>query len=709
MTIIEKAVAAGLIKFNADQSRICYCAQKKWRNYNNPEERVQASVYCKLALEYGYPRRRIRVYEPVQMGASPREADIVVFDDDELQTPRIVVECKKEDTPEAEIERAVEQAFSYAVTLGARYVWATSGLKNEHYEVSAKAPRARRATADIPRYGSDKISRYKYAYHGEDAKSGNFESLRAVPQDELTRRFRQAHDALWAGGELDPSAAFDEFNKLVFCKLWDEKISRKPGEPYDFQVIEEDDNAKTNDKLAARVRALYAQGKSIDQEVFDEEIKLTPIRIRPVVDYLQGIDLSETDLDSKGRAFETFMGSFFKGDFGQFFTPREIVEFIMRALPIGSRSTVLDTSCGSGGFLLYALDKVRRQAAALPRDTNAEKQRAFLHWHDFAQNRLFGIEVNERIARVAKMNMILHDDGHTNVVAADGLLSADALQNRTGNRHFGFGKFDFIVTNPPFGSAVRQVERAYLSNYKLAHKEVNWLDETPRVLCPGQKTEVLFIEQCWRYLKPGGYLAIVLHDGILTGGSMQSTRDEIEEMFRIVAVVSMPQTAFAPTGAGVKTSVVFLRRHFEEEAEAIVDRRERIWEEIRNGEYKPEKEKIEARRVEDLRLLRGLGLAPSRETPLREIKKTPRYREWKKSVKSRSAAELAALRARCLEQNAARKNERAGDYPVLMAIAGDIGYDATGRKSGKNDLPAIGDEVAKFIAAIEKEKDRFFA
>jgi type I restriction enzyme M protein len=209
---------------------------------------------------------------------------------------------------------------------------------------------------------------------------------------------------------------------------------------------------------------LYEEGRKKDSEVFKDSIRLSATKIRTVVSYLESVNLKDTDLDSKGRAFETFMGSFFRGDFGQYFTPRPIVKFIVDVLPITNDSLVLDTSCGSGGFLLHALEKVRRQAgeyypAQIGPPEGAEHHR---HWHDFAQHNLYGIEINEQIARTAKMNMIIHDDGHTNVVAADGLVPADEIADRTKNLGFAYSRFDFIITNPPFGSTVRQTEKAYM-------------------------------------------------------------------------------------------------------------------------------------------------------------------------------------------------------------------------------------------------------
>ena len=161
---------------------------------------------------------------------------------------------------------------------------------------------------------------------------------------------------------MNPSEAFDELDKLIFCKVWDERKPRKKGEPYAFQVFAHDTDEKTNTDLLERVRALYEEGRKKDPEVFKDDIRLRASKVRAVVGYLQDINLSDTDLDSKGRAFETFMGSFFRGDFGQYFTPRPIVKFIVDVLPITHESKVLDTSCGSGGFLLHALDKVRCEA-----------------------------------------------------------------------------------------------------------------------------------------------------------------------------------------------------------------------------------------------------------------------------------------------------------------------------------------------------------
>ena len=262
--------------------------------------------------------------------------------------------------------------------------------------------------------------------------------------------------------------------------------------------------------------SLYEEGKYIgerknDTEIFREGIKLNAAKARTVVSYLEGVDFLNTDLDSKGRAFETFVSSFFRGDFGQYFTPRNIVSFIVDSLPIDENDRVLDTSCGSGGFLLHALDKVRKAARIFYDLKDAEKETLECHkqWHDFAEYNLYGIVINEQISRTAKMNMIIHDDGHTNVVTSDGLISPTDLRIKTNNDGFKENSFDYIITNPPFGSTVKQTEKAYLHQYKLATKEVDWLNPNSKASDrPSQSTEVLFIEQAEKYLVEGGYLAI---------------------------------------------------------------------------------------------------------------------------------------------------------------------------------------------------------
>lgn len=723
MNLIEQGIQKGLISISEDKSRITYLNQNKTRNYNNPEEKVQAETFLKLVLLYNYPANQIKQFETVTMGSSQKEADIIVYNDEKCEQPHIVVECKKEEVSELEFVQAKEQAASYAYALAGtiQYIWVTSKIKNDYAQID-KDSKTKRTVPDIPHFGVTEVQKYKYVRGGrrqneeagEDVIKQNYFDLEQIEESELQNRFKQAHQALWAGGELNPSEAFDELDKLIFCKIWDERKARKIGEPYEFQVYDEpvpkkatDEQkakieAKKTEELYKRILALYAEGKKVDQEVFKDNIRLNSQKVRTVVSYLEGVNLTKTDLDAKGRAFETFMGSYFRGDFGQFFTPRPIVNFIVEALPITEESKVLDTSCGSGGFLLYALDKVRRRADEfIPYDkTGIESVEHWRFWHDFASKKLYGIEINEQIARTAKMNMIIHDDGHTNVIASDGLLKSEVLTEI--NKGFAYNSFDFIITNPPFGSAVKQTEKSYLHQYKFGNKDVSWLDTKNSAVQnrDTQNTEVLFIEQDYNFLKEGGFLAIVIPDGILTNSTMQYVRDRIEEWYRIVAVVSMPQTAFTATGAGVKSSVLFLRKWSAEQTEKIRSKKLSIQDQLKKeADYLKKVADWESEKKQILKNHTGF-VYTGEETDKKKIEKTSEFAEWKKEISENYAQKIKDLQEELEEKYLAAKQTELDDYDIFMAIAEDIGYDATGKKTGINELEEIGTELSKFINQI---------
>lgn len=718
MDIIELAVQKGLISFNEDKTTIKYTYQNVVRNYSNPEETVQAEAFCKLVMEYHYPVERINQFVKVTSGSTQKEADIIVYKDSNCLQPYIIVECKKGTVSEQEFQQAINQAFSYAHDLAGtiKYVWVTSGIKDEYFRFD-KNSMVKETQPDIPKMGQTKVARYKYVKYDEDSVDVKFLDLKKVTEDELTNRFKQAHQALWGGGELNPSQAFDELDKLIFCKIWDER-NCKLNSPYDFQkysadVIEDDSEGTKRKKeseaiqqLAQRIHKLYEAGEKEDKEVFKEPLKLSPEKINTVVGYLQDVSLLKTDLDSKGRAFETLMGSFFRGDFGQFFTPRKIVSFMVDSLPIEKSSKVLDTSCGSGGFLLHALNKVREEAKSVGKEgTQANKD----YWHEFARKRLYGIEINEQIARTAKMNMIIHDDGRTNVVSADGLLSPSDLRSKTNNPGFEENSFDFIITNPPFGSVIKQTEKAYFHQYHLAKKSIDWLNFSPsgkQTDRQSQNSEVLFIEQAERYLHDGGYLAIVIPDGILTNSSMQYIRDYIGEAFRIVAVVSLPQTAFIANGAGVKSSVLFLKKYSESEKQARIDVKDSIQHHLVNSSDDGNQLQL---------LLRNKKITTSKfanemkqAEKEGELERIEELKEKRQQGIDKFDEEIERMKEELTGRFEDTYKSKLQDYPIFMAIAEDIGYDATGKETGTNELTAISKELLKFINAIENGTDHFF-
>ena len=626
------------------------------RKLENPEEFVQATAFLRLIIEYNYSPLNISLNEDVQVGSSRKEADILVYNDNKSKI-LIVVECKEEQINERQFQVAVDQAYTYAHALAGQYVWVTSGIRDEYFEIVELYPVERISISDIPKKDG-KVERFKYVKGGREPQPGT--------KAELMQKFKSAHDALWGGGALAPTTAFDELDKLIFCKIWDEKwkdnARNTKGEPFAFQIIsypeDQDDkqNTKAKIELEKRVRQLYEQGRKKDPEVFKDDIKLDKHKIYTVVQYLQDINLSKTDLDSKGLAFQKFMGEFFRGDFGQFFTPDAIVDFMVKSIGIDRNWKILDTSCGSGGFLLHALKEVRDEADKLY-DDEVGSASWKEYWHEFAEKHLFGIEINEQISRVAKMNMIIHDDGHTNIITNDGLKNNSTIEIENRNLNFQDGTFDLIMTNPPFGSSIKADEVPYYKQYELFEKNLGITEIKDRIIDDdnknkwrtSQNTEVLFLERCYKYLnEENGYLAIVIPDGILTNATSQYVRDWLIEHFRILAVVSLPQHTFSHVRAGVKSSVLFLKKHPKE-------------------------------------------LTKKFEQTLADIK--VQVRKEKRLDKEQRAERMLSLYKESI-------SNYSQDYEVLMFEVENVGYDATGRDIEGSELPKVASQIKEFISRV---------
>ena len=554
MSYLERAIADGHAKFSGEgkQQKILYVAVNHTERYADPEEQVRAEFWAELIYRYGYEPARIGVEITVPDRTPSDRADLVVFRDDERKKPYTVIECKQDGVTDAEFNQAVEQSCGNGTwaKFRANYVGVVAGMTRRFLDFSEKygvLEREANIIADLPRqYG--KPEEYRF-YKGDPNND-----IQPVSKEALIGAIKKCHQTLWAGGKLSPPAAFGELCKIIFVKISDEQAKRKKGEPYEFQI-------KTHEpsrRLAERIKSLYETQKAKDPDVFTETVKIDDASLRTVVSHLESINLSKTDLDTKGLAFEQFMDGFFKGDFGQYFTPREIISFAVEMTKPTTEDVVLDPACGSGGFLLYALDAVRHEAKEYHDEGTDEH---YKHWHDFAKERLYGVEINDEIARVAKMNMIIHDDGHTNVIGADSLDRVERLY--AVNRGFAKNRFDLVLTNPPFGAQVILAERPYLADYELGNAEDSKGGKKAR---KNQKTEILFLERIWHFLKPKtGRAAVVLPDGILTNSSLQYVREFLLEHFQVQAVISLPATAFSHYGAGVKSSVVFLRKRAEGE------------------------------------------------------------------------------------------------------------------------------------------------
>lgn len=574
---LPRALSDGHAKILGEgkQQRILYVAVNHSERFSDAEEKVRAEFWAELIYRLGYPPSNIGVEITVPDRVPKDAADLVIFYDAERKRPYSVIECKREGITDSEFTQAVEQAFGNGswAKFRADYVGVVAGRTRQFFDCSDKfgiLEREKNIIADLPQqYGKPLEYRfYKGGIRFEDAKRTkrvNAPDIQAVTKEELIAAIRKCHQTLWGGGKLSPPAAFSELCKLIFVKIRDEQAARKLGDPYEFQI-------RTNEAspaLATRIRRLYSAEQKREPGVFNDNIRVEDAVLRSVVSHLESINLSKTDLDTKGVAFEQFMDGFFKGDFGQYFTPRELIAFAISMFPPNHDDLVLDPACGSGGFLLYAMDHIRKEADQFFDPDSAEH---FRYWHSFAQNRLFGVEINDEIARVAKMNMIIHDDGHTNVIGFDALERPKKIADH--HRGFEVDRFSLVLTNPPFGAMVKQTEKPYLSDFELSRLAVG-----PRLsrgsktrivsFSSGKeaikqrtsvKTEILFCERVWQFLRPEGRAAIVLPDGLLTNSSLQPVRDWLLRKFRIVAIVSLPEEAFSHFGTGVKASILFLQK-----------------------------------------------------------------------------------------------------------------------------------------------------
>ncbi len=617
-----------------------------------PEEFVRAKTVVQIVTEYEYDPMYIDFEVGTAIGSKPDiPADIIIFSDEEHKAPYIVYELKKEDITPKEYEQAVNQAFSYAITQNAKYVVVSNGIKESYYEVLQDKPRERESNiiSHIP-INFDESSKNKPKF----IKGVN--DPQPKTESELIQKFKTCHDTLWANGKRAPTEAFDELDKVIFCKFFDEKAARKKGEAYDFQIY------GTTKQTEERIKALYEEGRKKDPQVFREGIKLNTYELIEIVKILQDINLTKTDLDAKGKAFETFMDGFFRGAFGQFFTPREVVKLIVNVLPIKHDDRVLDTSCGSGGFLLYALDKVRKEADEFYDESSVEH---YKHWHDFAEKNLFGVEINEQISRTAKMNMIIHDDGHTNVITYDGLKPIQNIYEDTGNPHFKKKSFQYILTNPPFGGSIKSTELEGFDKFTLAKKKPHFFDErfknTKGKQKANEKSEVLFIERAYEYLEENGVLAIILPDGVLTNSSMDYVREYIEDHFQYLAIVSLPSHTFSVSDAGVKSSVLFLKKYTESKTELIQSLKNKLQDDA-YAHYKVDIN--EAKKQKNKEKLSNL------KDNVTELF----VKNFKESIKEKY------------------------DCEIFMANAQSIGYQANGKPTTDNDIKEISKQLKEFLS-----------
>ena len=306
---LQRAIAEGRAEIAGEgrSERILYVAAGHSERWGDPEEKVRADLWAELIYKYEYPPERIGVEVTVPGRTPGNRADLVVYDDDDGKSPYFVFECKRPDMSDAAFDQAVEQACGNRAGLGAKYCGVVAGLTRRLLRFDNHPPgeRDRNHLTDIPvGYGRPPAWRFFKNAPGRD--------LAAVPREGLISAIRKCHQTLWEGGRRSPIAAFGEFSKLAFIKHRDEKdLDREDGQPYAFQRRA----GETAAGLAGRVNKLYLAEQAREPNVFTETINVDPPILAQCVEHLEGISLDRTELDTKGVAFEEFMGSFFKGDF----------------------------------------------------------------------------------------------------------------------------------------------------------------------------------------------------------------------------------------------------------------------------------------------------------------------------------------------------------------------------------------------------------
>jgi type I restriction enzyme M protein len=416
----------------------------------------------------------------------------------------------------------------------------------------------------------------------EDLESADRRPLRIASGDSLLRTFKRCHDYLYGNQNMRGDRAFWQLLYLIFAKILDERSSSR-----EFFVGATERNSDTGQRdVAKRIKRLFERVKVEYSDVFDgnEEITLNERALSFIAAELSRYSFLSSDTDAKGTAYEAITSTTLKRERGQFFTPRNVIRMMVEMVEPASGKKVLDPACGSGGFLVVVLAHVRKyllskHGCPFPdQPVPSELKKIDADVRKYASSWLFGIDVDPELRKAARMNMVMNNDGHGNIFSFNSLeygipkfASSDqaAFSKKTGGGH---GQFDYVFTNPPFGAKIPVEDPEILRNFDLGHtwKRAGsmWTKSGVQKRVP---PEILFIEVCWKFLKPGtGVLAIVLPNGILgnPGEQMEFVRWWMLRKMELIASIDLPAEAFLPQ-VSVQASCVFLRRRTENECRLI--------------------------------------------------------------------------------------------------------------------------------------------
>lgn len=524
-----------------------------------PEEAVRQLYTQMLISKYGYPKDRIQFETHIHFGREVKRADITIMDKDRPMVPYIIVELKK-----PKLSDGKEQLKSYCNATGAPIgVW-TNGEQISCY--NRKDPNFFEAISDIPKASqrlSDIINE-KYTY--EDLKridkiSTQKRSLRAL--------IKEMEDEVLASAGVD---SFEEIFKLIFTKLYDELICANDSTAY----LQFRNNGNTDYELKEKIQSLFDEAKKKWEGIFTDESKilLSPSHLAVCVSTLQDIKLFNNNLDVVDDAFEYLMSKAQKGEKGQYFTPRYVIDMCVKMMNPTSKDKIIDTACGSSGFTVHSIFKVWKD---IRREKGLEEGEGFTAAEripeetNFVRDNVFAIDFDEKTVRVARTLNLIAGDGQTNVLHLntldysrwveitkqedwidtynEGFKKLKKLQPK-GVSDFSRFSFDLVMANPPFAGDIK--ENTIISRYELGKNTAGkWHKKVSR--------DILFIERNLSFLKPGGRMAIVLPQGRFNNASDKAIRDFIAERCRILAVVGLHGNVFKPH-TGTKTSVLFVQK-----------------------------------------------------------------------------------------------------------------------------------------------------
>lgn len=521
---------------------------------DKPEEHVRQRWARSLVEEYGYAREDIEVEFRIKIGTQRGGIDLAVFPPGaphKQENVYIAVEAKKADVKPTDRDEGIGQLKSYmsACSTCRHGIWVAS----EKLAFRRLLDGTIEDDIDIPRFGDD------------EPVIPQFGDL--VPALDLKATFHRCHNYIYANQGLQKAEAFHELQKLIFAKVLDETESAGP---LRFYVQSEERRSAAGQKrlLHDRIGPLFDAVKARYPYIFDpdDKIELHPKVLAYIVAELQRYSLLGTQTDVKGEAYEELVGANLRGDRGEYFTPRNVCDMAVRIVlsmyPARKLSSlrILDTCCGTGGFLVSCINQLRdylveRETAKGGADID---QRVHDALRDIAVRNIYGLDINPFLVRTCQMNLVMHGDGSANVFPADSLALPGEWEDAEAAAKARHGTFDVVVTNPPFGSEAIVDDAHILEQYELAHLGA-------RQVRASMPPEQLFVEGAWKFLKPNGVMAIVLPDSILNNPGLEFIRQWLFKRTRILASVDLPKETFAASGGVPNPSVLFVQRLTREE------------------------------------------------------------------------------------------------------------------------------------------------